>query len=312
MTQFNRRSFLGASILGLSGLAARSLIAAQPNPKSAITFGFSLYGMRTLKLDAALQQCAAIGYNAVELACMPDWPGDPQRLNKAARTNLRNQLQQRRLALPALMENTPLHVDDKTHRQQLDRLRGAAELGHQLSPKNPPLIETILGGKVGQWETLRNQFANRLGEWAKLAEKERTIIAIKPHRFGAMNTPEQAIWLHTRVKSPWIKLAYDFSHFQHRNMTLAATLKTMLPQTRFVHVKDVEVKNNRAQFLLPGQGTINFTALLQQLRAGNYNGCVCVEVSGQIHGRQGFNPVATARQCYQNLAPAFQKAGIKL
>ena len=192
-----------------------------------------------------------------------------------------------------------------------DRLRRAAQLGHELS-ETPPLIETILGGRVGQWEKLRGQFANRLAEWAKLAERAKTIIAVKPHRFAAMNTPEHALWLHQRVSSNWIKLAYDYSHFQHRDMTQQATLRTMLPQTRFVHVKDVRLDNGRARFLLPGDGTIDYVALFNQLRAGRYTGCICVEVSGQIHGRKGYDPEATARRCYRNLAPAFAKVNIRI
>jgi len=266
--------------------------------------------MRSLALDAALTACAKIGYDAVELPVMPDWPADPARLNKEQRRQLRTRLADLNLALPALMENLPLNVDEKTHRLQLSRARAAAELGRDLAPKARPLIETILGGRPGEWDTLRKQFAQRLANLAEIMAATETILAIKPHRGQALNLPEHALWLLEQVKSPWIKLAYDYSHFQFRKLTVAETLKTMLPHTRFVHVKDVREEKGRTEFLLPGDGSIDYVELFRRLREGNYRGCVCVEVSGQLHQQKDYDPLAAARRSYQNLAPAFAKAGL--
>ena len=67
-----RRRFLAVlADLPLAG----SLAAAQAAAR--VTFGFSLYGMRTLSVDAGLEACAKIGYDAVELALMPGWPAEP-------------------------------------------------------------------------------------------------------------------------------------------------------------------------------------------------------------------------------------------
>jgi len=307
MNSLDRRGFLGAAVattLGMSSLQARQ----QP---PAIPFGFSLYGMRSLSLDDALAACAKIGYDAVELAVMPGWPADPRSLNKDARRRLRERLRTLNLQLAALMENTPPDADDKVHRTQLDRLQAAAELGRELSPDATPVIETILGGPAGQWDKLRQRFADRVASWAQVAAKTRTVIAVKPHRSNAMNLPEQGLWLLKQVNSDWIRLGYDYSHFQFRQLTVADTLKAMLSQTRFVHVKDVRLDKGRVRFLLPGEGTIDYVDLFTRLRTSGYRGCVCVEVSGMIHSQIGYDPVATARRCYQNLAPAFQKAGIR-
>ena len=275
---------------------------------ASITFGFSLYGMRRLSLDDALEACRRIGYDAVELAVMPDWPADPRRLSKDDRRQLRERLGELKLELPALMENLPLDVDAGGHRSQLDRLKAAAELGHDLCPDRPPFVETIIGGKNGQWEELRDQFAERLSDWAAIAEQTQTVCCIKPHRFGAMNTPQQAVWLVEQVASPWLKLAYDYSHFQHRDMPLADTLRAMMPHVRFVHVKDTVVENGQARFVLPGDGGVDYVELLKQLQAVGYRGCVCVEVSGMVQNQPGYDPIAAARRSYANLAPAFEKA----
>jgi inosose dehydratase len=307
---FHRRTFLtraGTLALGPALAAGASVEPAPP----AIRLGFSLYGMRSLSLDAALEACAAIGYDAVELAALPGWPADPALLKPEQRPRLRDQLRQHKLTLAAVMENTPLDGEEKAHQAQLERLKAAAELGHELSPEAPPVLETILGGKVDQWDRLKATVARRCADWARLAEKTQTVIAVKPHRFQALNTPEQALWLMEQVKSRWLRLAYDYSHFEHRDMPLADTLKALLPYTAFIHVKDTRKEQGKVQFVLPGEGTIDYAALFKQAAALGYRGCICVEVSGQVHTQKGYDPLATARRCYDKLSAAFEKAGVR-
>ena len=79
---------------------------------------------------------------------------------------------------------------------------------------------------------------------------------------------EQATWLAEQINSRWIRLAYDYSHFAHRDISLAASIKTMLPWTRFIHVKDTIIKEGRARFVLPGESSqINYQQLLRRRRA---------------------------------------------
>lgn len=302
-----RRAFL--SQVAIASLALKA--SAQEQPPQIIPFAFSLYGSRTLSLDASLEACAKIGYDAVELALMPNWHAEPKRLAKDDRRRLRDRLRQLRLGLPALMENLPLSGNEQTHRDNLVRLQAAFTLGQDLSPDALPVIETILGGAVGDWDKLRRSFADRLGDWSRLAEKHKTIVTIKPHRFGAMNLPAHALWLLEQVKSPWIKLAYDFSHFQHRDLTVADTVKQLVPHARFIHIKDTRLVDNRATFVLPGDGGIDYVQLLTAIRAAGYRGSVCVEVSGMLQNVKGYDPLTAARRSYENVAPAFAKAAIR-
>ncbi len=304
-----RRTFFTQAVASSIAVAVAS--GQGDKPPQIIPFAFSLYGMRTLTLDAALEACAKIGYDAVELALMPGYHAEPKRLAKDERRRLRERLRTLRLGLAGLMENLPLNGNEQTHRDHLTRLQAALDFGVELSPESPPVLETILGGGVNDWDKLRRQFADRLGDWARLAEKHKTILAVKPHRFNAMNLPAHALWLMEQVKSPWIKLAYDYSHFQHRELTIADTVKQLLPHTRFVHIKDTRVVDGRPMFALPGDGGVDYPALLRAIREANYRGCVCVEVSGQVSGQKSYDPLAAARRCYENVAPAFTKAEVR-
>lgn len=308
----SRREFLKtAAASGTAALVPASLVAAEDSKtRRAVSFGFSLYGMRKLPLETALQTCATIGYDAVELAAMKDWPGDPAKLSRERRRDLRKRLADLNLKLPALMENLRLVVDAKTHRANLDRLKRAAGLGRELSPDNPPVIETVLGGKPQQWEKLKDRMAERLRDWAKTAEAAKCVIAIKAHVGGALHTPQDAVWLMKSADSPSIRLAYDYSHFQLWGFDLADSLRAMIDHTAFIHVKDSKGQRGRFRFTLPGEGSIDYAKYFRLLKRYNYRGPICVEVSGQIHGRKDYDPAAAAKTSFANLAGKLKAAGL--
>ena len=50
--------------------------AIEPDAPRAIGLGFSLYGMKSLSIDAALAAVSEIGYDCIELPVMKEWPAD--------------------------------------------------------------------------------------------------------------------------------------------------------------------------------------------------------------------------------------------
>lgn len=303
-------------LLQQGGLAAAVWVASSNCGRAAepkgVNFGFSLYGMKKLPLKEALRVCSEIGYDSVEIVCLADWPSAPEILSETARKELRTQLKDSRLALAGLMENVAAVADDKTHAANLERLKRACELGHDLVPDVTPVVETVLGGKPAAWEEVRDQMANRLHDWAKVAEAQKAIIAIKPHVGGALHTPEGAVWLMNQVKSPALRLVYDYSHYELRAIPLKASLEALLPQTVFIHVKDSAGTFEKFQFALPGDGRTNYADYFQYLKAANYRGPIVVEVSGQLHAKADYDPIAAAKRSYANLAPVLERTGLRM
>jgi inosose dehydratase len=267
--------------------------------------------MRSLPLADAIKTCASIGYDCVELVAVEGWPCDPSKLSAETRQEIRKQLEDSGLTVPALMEDLNAVVDAERHRKNIDRLKAAAELGHAVSPKKAPIIETVLGGRPAEWDKIKGQMVKSLADWARTGETAQTIIAAKAHVSGALHTPADAKWLIDEVGSPWLKLAYDYSHFQLGNFALDDSLKAMIADTVFVHVKDTEGTKERFRFLLPGDGKIDYRRYFELLRQAQYRGPVVVEVSGQIHGQPGYDHAAAAERCYKRLAPEFAAAKIR-
>lgn len=309
MSPLSRRQFLASTAVLASATASPFVIAADEKPQLGL--GFSLYGLPKTPLADALRLCAQTGYDSVELVMMAGSATEPQALDAGGRRELRESLARQKLVVAALMENLPVQSDEAKHREQLDRIKAAGQLAHDLSADSPPPLETIVGGKPGQWDELKSLLVDRLGQWAEVAEQARLVVCVKPHAGGALNTPEHARWLVEQINSRWLRLVYDFSHYEHRGYSLADTMRELVPLCPFVHVKDRAADTSRLQFLLPGEGQIDYTRYARLLAAAGYRGQVVVEVSAQIHGRPDYDPRRAVTRCYETLSRAFAAAGVR-
>ena len=312
VNQISRRKFFSrAAVFGCSTLLAREN-ARGDDAQRKIGLGFSLYGMKSLAPRAAINAVAEMGYDCIELPVMTDWPADSARMTSETRRELREQLAERRLRLTSLMENLPALGDDAQHSANLDRLKLAAELARDLARDGKaPLIETIVGGKAGEFDAVKERLVERLRDWATIAESANAKLAIKAHISNATQRPEQLLWLLDSVASRSLVAAYDYSHFQLQDLNMKETMNALLPRAAFIHVKDTEHAQGKRGFLLPGEGTIDYVQMFKLLGQSSYQGDVVVEVSGQVFNKPGYDPLAAARKCYNHLSDVFSKAGLK-
>ena len=299
--------YASASVFSV-GLVGFGLCKVNETVPQATGFGFSLYGMKSLSILEAIRICAQIGYDCVELPAMVDWPGAPERLDGAARAQIREALATHKLRLTSIMENIVLVTNDTTHASNLLRLKNAALLGRELSPLSAPVIETVMGGRPDNWEAVKSTMVDRLRDWAKVGKETQVVIAIKAHVSGAAHRPEHVRRLLEQVDSPWLRGVYDFSHFQLIGLSLADTYETLKRDCVFIHIKDRSGDAKKFQFLLPGDGDTDYVEYFRMLRESKYVGDVMIEVSGQLHSRPEYDPIYSAKHCYEVIAPAFEKA----
>ena len=313
MTLHSRRNFIKSVVaVGSSfAIAQRSAISAAADQPPTMTFGFGAYGMQSLTTHEAIVALVEIGYDSIELCVRPEWDAAPERMSAERRAAVRRLLDEKGLRLTALMEHLQPAADATAGAANVERLRRAAELGRELSPKAAPVIQTTLGG--GQWEAVKSLYRDRLGDWLSACKEFSVVLAVKPHRGGAMSRPQEANWLIEQLGEPQrLRMVYDYSHYAFRDMPLEETVRTAAPNIAHVAVKDAVMRDNRVAFELPGaSGEFDYAALLRLLADAGYRGDVSCEVSGMVWNRPDYNPIAAAKTCYQNLAPAFQQAGVR-
>ena len=310
MPSSSRRAFLAGSVAATAALAATEAFGLDTDKRKGVTFSFGTYGMKSLRTERAVRVIAEIGYDGVELAARPEWDSAPARMPSARRKAMRALMNDIDLQLTALMVSIKPTDDDTEHAAQLESFNRAIELGHDLSPKETPVVQTIFGG--GKWEEQRSMLLKRVADWAKLAERQKSVICIKPHRGGVMSKPSEAVWLIEQLgDTPWLRMVYDYSHYAFRNMTIEATVKTALAYTSHIAIKDTIRKGDGTTFVLPGEsGTFDYEKLFTLFDTGGYRGDICCEVSSAVWGKPSYNAVVAAKTCYQNIAPILEKARI--
>jgi inosose dehydratase len=302
MNELNRREVLGSMA---ASIMLGNAIAIEPKAKR-ITLGFSNYGMKTLAYKEAIPYVGKVGFDSMELCLLPGWPTEPKKLSAADRKEIGTLIADSKLKLTALMENLGPSPMPEISKGLQDRLEQAFILANELGGKHPPVVQTVLGG--GVWEKVQALYVDTLGKWTELAAKAKVILAIKPHRSGAMNLPSQAIWLIEQLKnSPWLKMVYDPSHLMFRDLDLVKMLKDSLPHVAHVAIKDAAKRDGKIVFDLAGStNSIDYGALIKVLKEGNYQGDVNCEVSSMVSEKPGYDPLKSAQTCQMNMRKYFE------
>jgi len=117
-----------------------------------------------------------------------------------------------------------------------------------------------------------------------------------------MRRPENVLWLLDQVKSPWIKNVYDYSHYKVQGLDMRETMKQVVPGAVFIHVKDGVGTALNHRFLLPGDSReIDYKEYVKIFGELRYTGPVVVEVSVHVFDEPGYDGIAAAKRCWENL-----------
>jgi sugar phosphate isomerase/epimerase len=284
------------------GAAARAWAESPP-----IRLEIGNYGMQSLPVDRALAVIRRIGYDGAELCCLPEWPSEPKVLNAGDRRRIRES----GFPIPTLLEAFNLLAPADALRAVPDRIRAAAELAHDLSPENPPILQTVLGGRPGEWEKERDSMAARLAEWARVAGQCRIGLAVKAHAMQAVDTPGKLVWLLDKASHSALTGIYDYGHFQLAGLGIEESMDALLTRSALLTVKDSRMEDGKAQFLLPGDGDIDYTRYFRKVRDARWRGWVLVEVTRQLQTQPAYSPVGAAQRSYDHLAPILKRLGLR-
>jgi len=283
---------------------------AEEKTGDGIALTFSTYGLPEYPLAKAIDEIADTGYDGIEICVAPNSLTATDKLTPDERRKARQQLQERGLRLGSLMSHLQPLGSAKQHARDTERLKNDCELAHELSPNNPPVIQTVLGGK--NWDESKQKCRDRLADWATIAAEHEVVVAVKPHRGHAMSRPAESAWVIEQLGSPkHLRMWYDYSHFIFRDMPLPQTILVSLPILAGVAVKDAIEQDGKVRFLLPGAaGTIDYPQLCKLLYDGGFRDAICIEVSSQVWKQPDYDARQAMQKSYRVLSSAMTKASV--
>lgn len=273
---------------------------------------YSTWGMPAVPIEVAVERCAAIGFDGLELAVIPGWVTDAAGLGPAERRRIRRLYDDHRLALCGLAGNTPLlGTDAAAHRRDMARFRSYLDLAAELQhPSERLAVSTTSGGEPAEWDPVKGRLVDRVGELAEHAQAAGVVVTVEPHVGAALSRPEQALWLLDQVGSPALGLHFDISHFTVQGMDVEDVVALLAPRSDHTHVKDERGLAPNHEFLIPGEGEMDYVRYLRAMARAGYGGHIVVEISLMVQRRPGYDALAAAAQSYRVLAEAFAAAGV--
>jgi sugar phosphate isomerase/epimerase len=136
------------------------------------------------------------------------------------------------------------------------------------------------------------------------------MIGMEPHVGAALHRPEQVLWLLEQIDSPGATIHFDISHFNVQGMPMEPVIAQLAPHSAHTHVKDERGVAPDHEFLIPGEGEMDYVRYLRAMRRAGYKGHIVVEISLMVQRRPGYDPLEAASRSYRVLARAFDEAGI--
>jgi len=274
---------------------------------------YSTWGMQTVPIETSVAHCAALGFDGLELTVIPGWTTDAATLDPADRRRIRTLYDDHDLELCGLSGNVPL-LDGSaaecvaTMARFCVYLDLAAEL--QRPGDAPMIVTTTSGGAPPDWADAAQQLVDQLGTLAAYAEQAGVAVGVEPHVATALSRPGQAVWLVDQVNSPALTIHFDISHFNVQGLDMEAVVAQLAPLSRHTHVKDERGVAPDHEFLIPGEGEMDYPHYLRAMAKAGYDGHIVVEISLMVQRRPGYDALAAASTSYDVLSHAFKTAGI--
>lgn len=252
-----------------------------------MNLAYSSNAYRRWSIGEAIERIARIGYRGMEL--MADAPHAwPMTINDAEVNEIRRRLDAHELILSNINAFMMSAVQDFWHPSWIEpdanfrRLRvqhtmAALRLARKLGAK---CITTEPGGPRNgamSREKALDLFVEGLQEALRCAEDEGVLLLVEPEPGLLIENAAQFEELAGRMDSPMFGLNFDVGHFYCVGEPLPETIMRLSRWTRHYHVEDVAATRVH-EHLIPGHGVIDFTAVLQAIRATGYTGWITVEL----------------------------------
>lgn len=274
---------------------------------------YSTWGMPNVPIEVAVQHCATLGFDGLELTVIPGWSTDAAILSSENRKHIRRLYDEHELELCGFSGNVPLMAANAEEgADAMRRFRTYLELAAEMQHPGEELIVTTTSGALPEdWHYVRDALVECLGSVAAYAGTLGVGVGIEPHVGTALCNPDDVLWVVDQVNHPALTVHFDVSHFNVQGMDMDEVVQKLAPVSLHTHVKDERGIAPNHAFLIPGEGEMDYPKYLKGMQRAGYDGHIVVEVSLMVQSRPDYDPLAAATQSYRVLAAAFAESGIQ-
>ncbi len=195
-----------------------------------------------------------------------------------------------------------IEPDEGYRRVRIDHTRRALSLCAELGA---PHITTEPGGPLAPGQSRQEAidlFVEALKPLAEHAHNLGVGLLIEPEPGLLIETTDEYLEVAERVNAPSIGLNFDVGHAFCMSEDLPRQIAKMAPHTRHYHLEDIAATRVH-HHMVPGTGAINFTEVIQAIKATGYNGWLTVELYPSVD-----DPDTAARTARAVLGPLVASA----
>jgi inosose dehydratase len=274
--------------------------------------GYCTWGMPTVPIDTIVRYVAETGYDSIEPTVTPGYSIELYSMDATERRRVLQLIRDARLEISAISGHASLaETNPEEHQRNFQRLHDGVDLCAEWTlGDRPPALDTTAGGKPDEWHALKPLLVERVAALVEYAASQDVVIAMAPHYRSAITTPDQILELVKLINSPYLKVNFDISHFVIHGYSIAEAVELMAPVTEHAHLRDARGHVPNFEFLIPGEGEMDYVLYLREMQKHGYTGHVTAEVSLMVQERPNYDALAAMKHSYAVLARAFDEAGI--
>jgi fructoselysine 3-epimerase len=264
---------------------------------------FSSNAFTTYSLDDTIDELALLGYDGIEILCDQPHavPGliTPTRAHEILERITRAGLQISNLnAFPTYYIGDVYHpswIHENEADRRIEHTRGCLELAKLWGVKH---LSTLPGGPLEDGMSrvdALNRFRKGLESLYDDCRRTGAKILIEPEPHLLIETSDEFLSLAQDLDPECIGLNFDIGHFFCVHEDPAELVPKLASWTEHYHLEDIH-ENRFHYHLVPGRGAIDFSRVLEAIRATAYDGFITVEVYPKADA-----PVGAARDSIEYL-----------
>jgi sugar phosphate isomerase/epimerase len=244
--------------------------------QTMIPLGCSTLGFRRDPLDVALSEIASQGFHLIDIAMYPSYCPhfNPQTATAAETSALEALLNKHGLTVATINASDGLLGNPSQREQALTYARACLELAHRLGAYGVTM-QSGVEPPSGQWLEVARIVAPDVQALGDAAAELGLELTLELHKSMLMATGQEATDLMALVDHPTVGVALDPSHATYAGEDVAEIARKLDGLVKHVHLRDAIGQDI---LVVPGDGTVDFTALADALREIGYRRAAIIEL----------------------------------